>query len=285
MLRGLFPNRHARRFGLSVVAIGLVMPATVNAQQVHAGKAGVSVRPSLLRAADARANVPATTRPANPLGVTIASAVLPGAGQLMLRQRRGVAYVAIEAAALAFYVSQTRDGRRQRERYRSISRDVARADFNPNGPRGDWDYYELMEKYVSSGEFDAVPGGTIQPEMDEETFNGSVWLLARRTYWRDADVAPDPASPEYSAAMRFYENRAVPHDMRWTWIGDPAAYQQFRSAISGSNSAFRSAGQTASLILANHFLSAVDAYVSAQIRLRRHSDQSVYAIVSVPLRY
>ena len=217
--------------------------------------------------------------------MTLASAILPGSGQLLLRQKRAAAYLALEAAAVAFYVTQTREGRRDRARYRQISRDVARAQFNPNGPRGNWDYYERMGKFVESGEFDIVPGGAVDPEPNEESYNGSVWLLARQTYWRDPEVAPDTASSEYAAAMEFYEERAVSPDMRWTWLGEPQAFQQFRSAIEGSNSAFQSASATASIILANHFLSAVDAYVSVQIRLRRNADESLSVAASVPFRY
>jgi hypothetical protein len=222
---------------------------------------------------------------ADPIRVTAASAILPGVGQVILRQRRALGYFVVEAAALSFYVAQTRDGRRQRERYRQISREVARSAFNPNGPRGDWDYYERMEKYLASGDYDRVPGGSVDPEIDEGTYNGSVWLLARRTYWRDPDAAPDPGSIEYESALRFYENRAVPHDLRWSWVGATESYQKFRSSIAGSNSAFRSAGHTASIVLANHFLSAVDAYVSAQLRIRRNEYRSVSAVVSLPFRY
>lgn len=224
-------------------------------------------------------------RSVDPLTVTLASAVVPGAGQLLLRQKRAAAYLALEAGGLAFYFSQTRDGRRQRDRYRELSREVARAQFNPNGPRGDWDYYERMGQFVASGEFDRIPGGPVDPEVNEESYNGAVWLLARQTYWRNPDVPPDPASPEFAAAMNFYQERAVAPGMRWSWIGQPQALQQFRSAIEGSNSAFRSASATASIVLANHFLSAVDAYVSVQIRLRRNTDESLSVTASVPIRY
>ena len=286
MSRRIPSNRGGLRFGLAFLAALVATPGALQAQRAFSAVVGLS-------AASHRAVEPAQEfvaesslpRSSNPFAVMAASAVLPGSGQLLLRQRRGMAYLAIEATALAFYISQTRDGRRERDRYRRISREVARANFNPDGPRGDWDYYERMEKFLASGDFDATPGGAVDPETDEETLNGSVWLLARRTYWRDPEVAPDQASAEFTAAMRFYEKRAVPQDMRWSWIGEPEAYQQFRSSIAGSNSAFRSAGHTASVVIANHFLSAVDAYVSAQIRLRRNAEGTTSAIVSVPFRY
>ncbi|MGK2963525.1 MAG: hypothetical protein ACSLFK_15500, partial [Gemmatimonadaceae bacterium] len=74
----------------------------------------------------------------------------------MLRQRRAAAYLAVESAGLIYHFSEKRDGRRQRDRYRRIATTVARAGFNPDGPRGDWDYYERMGKFVASGAFDAV---------------------------------------------------------------------------------------------------------------------------------
>lgn len=270
---------------MGTLAVGMLLfsPVPLFAQRADRSVAGIAStpgRPVPMMAATAR--IPESE---GALQVTMASAVLPGSGQLLLRQRRGAAYFAVEVAALAYYVSQTSDGRRQRDRYRRISREVARATFNPNGPRGNWDYYERMERFISSGDFDAVPGGAVDPEPNEETYNGSVWLLARQTFWRDPVVAPDRSSPEYSAAIRFYEDRAYPADMRWTWAGEGEAYQRFRSAIKGSNSSFRSAGHTASVMLANHFLSAVDSYVSARVRLRKNGDGSVSATASIPIGY
>ncbi|MEO8194895.1 MAG: hypothetical protein ABI681_13675 [Gemmatimonadales bacterium] len=211
-----------------------------------------------------------------------ASAIVPGSGQAMMGQRRGFVYLALEAAGIGFYIARTQDGIRKRDLYRDISRDFARAPFSPAGPRGSWDYYERMEKYVESGAFDLTPGGAIDPETDAATFNGSVWLLARQTYWRDPGSAPPPASEEYQAAVRFYQARAVTPEFRWSWTGAPEAFQKYRAAIASSNSAFRSAEQTASLVLANHFLSAVDAYVSVHMRVKRNADGSTWLTASIP---
>ncbi len=215
----------------------------------------------------------------------MASAVLPGGGQLLLRQKRGAAYLAIEAAGLVYHFAAKREGRRERDRYRLIATTIARADYSPNGGRGDWDYYERMGKFVASGAFDAVPGGAVDPESDTETYNGAIWLLARQTYWRDAADPPAVSSPEYAAALGFYSGRAVRDDMRWSWAGHPEAFQGFRSAIDASNSAFRSATQAASLVLANHFLSAVDAYVSVNMRIRRMENGSLGLSASIPAGY
>jgi hypothetical protein len=215
--------------------------------------------------------------------VTLASAVLPGSGQAFLGQRRGAAYLALEAAGIAYYVSQNRDGNRQRREYRSLARNVARAGLSSSGPGGSWDYYERMEKYVASGAFDRVPGGDVDPEIDAETFNGAMWLLARQTYWRDPAVAPSPQSTEYRAAVDFYLHRAVTPEFLWSWSANPSAFQSYRAAIAGSNRAFRNAEQTVSLLLANHFLSAIDAFASVQMRVRR--DGQGTTTLSASLRF
>lgn len=222
--------------------------------------------------------------PVSPVAITLVSAVLPGSGQLLLGQRRGAAYLALEAIGAGFFLSQTAEGRSSRREYRDVSRTVARAGFSPDGPRGDWEYYEGMQRFVSSGAFDAVAGGDVDPESDPETFNGAIWLLARRTYWRDPEVPPPSGSPEHAAALAFYLNRAVAEDMRWSWAGEPEAYSRFRRAIDASNSAFQSAAQTASLLVANHFLSAVDAYVSVRLRLKRHDDGTLSVAGRIPFR-
>lgn len=218
----------------------------------------------------------------SPTLITLASALVPGTGQAIMRQKRGALYLALEAAGIALYVSQERDGNSQRDRYRELSRTVARAAFDPGGPQGNWDYYERMEKYIASGAYDVVPGGDLDPETNPESYNGAMWLLARQTYWRDPSIPPTQSSAEYRSAIEFYGKRAIPAELRWSWIGAQDDFKRYRSAIAGSNSAFRNAEQTASLVLANHFLSAVDAYVSVRMQIRRNLDGSQTLLASVP---
>ena len=235
------------------VVIGFFVPATLFGQSAAEIVSGVI----------SRSKTPPTAV------VTIASAIVPGAGQAIMRQKRSAVYLALEGAGLAYYVSQNRDGNRQRREYRSLSRNIARAQLSPTGPDGSWDYYERMEKYVASGAYDRVPGGDVDPELDPDTFNGAMWLLARQTFWRDPEVAPSPQSVEYRSAISFYLERAATPDFLWSWSSNAAAYQKYRAAIAGSNSAFRNAEQTVSLLLANHFLSAIDAFASIRMRVRR----------------
>ena len=233
----------------------LLLPSAARAQASHDATAGIDGR--------APKKSPGAV-------AALASAILPGSGQVLLRQKRSVFYLAVEAAGLTYYISQNRDGHRQRRLYRNLSRTVARAGLSADGPDGSWDYYEHMEKYVESGAFDRVAGGGIDPEIDETTFNGAMWLLARQTYWRDAGLPPPQESVEYRNALAFYQARAMTPEFLWSWSASPESFQKYRAAIAASNSAFRHAGQTASVVIANHFLSAVDAYASVKMRVRRN---------------
>jgi hypothetical protein len=196
----------------------------------------------------------------------LASSVLPGAGQALLDQDRVVAYLAVEAYAWARYAADVREGRRARTSYRNLAAEVARRPFSATRPVGDFDYYERMEKFVSSGAFDAIPGGALDPETDTTTANGAIWLLARQTYWSSPDV---PATAqEYANAELFYRDRAVGPDYRWSWSNARLEYAEFRRTIRRSNNAYRTSLQDLGLVIANHALSTVDAFIT--VRLRRH---------------
>jgi len=242
------------------VACAGLFTAAASAQSVEVARAGISGPVSVSESAANRRGPSLAT-------ATLASAILPGAGQALLRSGRAFIYAGIEALGWVRYSRQQNDGDRFRTRYRELSRSVARAAFNPTGPDGDWDYYERMEKFAASGAYDRVPGGDVDPESDPSTYNGSIWLLARQTYWRDPDSPPVPSSTEFQSALAFYTRRAVPTDLRWSWVGAADGFQQYRRSVAASNTAFKRAEQTAGLIIANHILSAVDAYVAVRMRL------------------
>jgi hypothetical protein len=196
----------------------------------------------------------------------IASAVLPGSGQVLLRQTRAVPYAALEIFAVTQYLRARREARDRRSDYRDLARDVARARFGSPTPVGDFEYYERLESFAASGEFDRIAGGSIDPEIDEATYNGSVWLLARRTFWGDPDVPPPIGSPQYEQALRFYTQRAVGEQFRWSWEGAELEQDQFRRGIRRSNHAFREASQFLGVLLANHALSTVDAIITVRLQ-------------------
>ena len=221
--------------------------------------------PSLPRpAAQGAAGVPIRPRWWAPL----ASAAVPGSGQAALGQRRWLPYLALELWAWIQYADARRDSRRHRREYQAIARDVARARFPGPYPTGDFEYYEHMLKNVESGDFDVVPGGEVDPETDTTTYNGRRWLDARRLFWEDPANAPPPGSQPYLGALEFYETNAIPTEYRWSWRSADLEYDSFRRTIVRSNVAYKRSVAFLGVIIANHALSAVDAFVTLRLRMR-----------------
>lgn len=248
----------------------LLMPVSAKAQRSQ--PAALAPVPTSLFDAPAPAEAPLTVvrRPgAPPWWTPLASAAIPGAGQAKLGQDRFVAYLAVEAYAVLQYFTDRREAQRQRREYRELARRVARAFFSEERPAGNFDYYERMMKYVESGVYDLEPGGDLQPEMDSATYNGSQWRLARQTFWSNPDSPPDPASAEYIAALNFYRARAIAPDYRWSWRNAQLEQDIFRRTIELSNDANRRAIADLGVVLANHALSMVDAYISVRLRQSR----------------
>ena len=205
----------------------------------------------------------------DPWWAPAASAALPGAGQAQLGQDRFVGYLAIEGFLWLRYLTDRREGIRQRNAYREVAREVSRAPYGGPKPTGDFEYYERMEHWIASGVFDAdasSPG--LDPETDTTTFNGAMWLLARRTYWTRPDTPPPVGSPAYLAALSFYEQAAVRPAFEWSWRGARLEQDIYRRHIKDSNDAFRHAISDVGIVIANHVLSTVDAYISLRLRLR-----------------
>lgn len=246
------------------VALAAALPGVEAQRQAHV-TAGVS--PST--ATPAVAMNPATATPpawrSSRELAPLASLLVPGAGQAMLRRDRFLAYLAVETFALLQYAKDKREGSRERARYLSLSRDVARAPFGGARPVGSWDYYEEMQKYPESGEFSSSLTDTI-PEADTSTFNGSRWILARRTFWVDPFRAPPRTSEEYRRAIAFYLEKAVRPDFRWTWRNAQLQLDLYRRSIERANDSARRARSAATVILANHLLSAVDAFATVRLQ-------------------
>ena len=122
----------------------------------------------------------------------VASLVLPGSGQLLLGRDRGMVYLAAEAFVLSRFLQLRHDAHRGADRYRTLAYDVARRGFAATRRDTVFEYYETMEKFTTSGEFDTDPGPGLAPEADPATYNGSMWLLARRTFWAEGSGQPTP---------------------------------------------------------------------------------------------
>ena len=198
----------------------------------------------------------------------VASLLVPGTGQFLARQPRGLLYLATEVWLLARAVSLRHDSRTEGDFYRTLAYTVARRSFGYQRVDGPWPYYEEMGKYIESGVFDGGSGTTFAPETDTTTYNGHIWLLARRTYLADPDSAAVPGAPGYDAALRFYKTRAVTDVFRWSWRNARLEQDVYRASIRASDDAYRRATNYLGALLLNHLVSAVDAFVAT--RLGRH---------------
>jgi hypothetical protein len=213
----------------------------------------------------------------------LASAVVPGAGQALLDQDRFVVYAAVEGIGWLRYIAERREGARQRGAYRELANRVARAFFTIDPQAGNFEYYERMQHYAESGVFDVDPGTPeLEPEVDTLTYNGSLWLLARRTFWEHPDTLPPPGSEALGRAAAFYLERAIRPEFRWSWRNAQLEHDLFRRTIDESNEAYRQAIQALGVILANHVLSTVDAYVTLRLWSRESTTRSVGLSVQLP---
>ncbi len=197
--------------------------------------------------------------------VPLASAALPGTGQALLGQNRFVAYLAVDVWAFLGYLDQHSQQQRSTARYQALASNVARSLFPGDRPTGTWAYYEIMEHYIESGVFNLTPGGTFTPEVDITTYNGAAWLLARQTYWTNPNVQPDPSSSEYRLAFAFYTARAIQPQYRFSWRNAQLEQDVYVQEIGVRNQAARDARTQLGIMLANHLLSMVDAYVTLRV--------------------
>jgi hypothetical protein len=205
----------------------------------------------------------------------LSSLVIPGSGQALLRQQRSVAYLVAEAFLVIRSWRSYRDDQDARDRYRALAADVARAGFGSVRPDGPWEYYEEMEKYESSGRFDAGSGGVLVPEPDASTFNGKQWELAREQFWSDPAVPPPQDSPEYKRALDYYRSRAVQGSFQWSWRDHQLEHTAFRETIDESNKSNQRYVTAIGFVAVNHLASLIDAYVT--VRLRRYGGAGLSA--------
>jgi hypothetical protein len=194
-----------------------------------------------------------------------ASLLLPGSGQLLAHQDRGALYLATEIYVFSQFLRLNQMGKGEAARFRDLAFAVARRPFAPTMRDTTFEYFEQMERFSSSGAFSLGSGSTIVPETDPSTYNGAVWLLARRTFWDDPNTPPPPGSQAYVAALTFYVGRAIGPNFQWSWRDASLEQQEFRLAIHTSDDAFRRAQNELGLLLANHLVSAVDALVSSRL--------------------
>ncbi|HJS42007.1 MAG TPA: hypothetical protein VJ755_00925 [Gemmatimonadales bacterium] len=195
----------------------------------------------------------------------LASLLVPGSGQLMAHQDRAAVYLAAEVYLLSRFLQLDREATREATRFQTLAFNVARRPYMPERVDTVFEYYEQMERFAASGLYDTDPGPVFAPETDFLTYNGSVWLLARRTFWSDPNVPPDPTSQAYINALNFYWNNAVTSGFQWSWRNHSLEHEEYRQSVRRSDDTYRKAQDQVGLLLANHVLSAVDALISARL--------------------
>jgi hypothetical protein len=194
----------------------------------------------------------------------LASAAVPGSGQLLLGDQRWVPYLALELWAWRTFLDHRARGRELEERYRDVAWSVARR--VSTGARRDtvFEYYEALTKWTASGAWDRQPTSPVLvPETDPRTFNGHIWLMARALFMRG--LVEVPGSPEYARALEYYRTHAVPPAYAWAWGENELEQQAFAGLIVESDAAFRAGGRILGVLLANHVVSAVDALITARL--------------------
>ncbi len=190
----------------------------------------------------------------------LASALVPGFGQLEMDQSRGWIYLAVEAAVWTGYGLTRQAGMEDRTAYRDLAWREARDGVDPRRD-GDFEYFERLGAWIRSGAFDADPGSIgVQPEMDPATFNGDAWRLARDLVGLPPGAGPE--DPRYQRALLFYEERAYPSDLTWDWTESPEAKERYEELVRESDRHLRNSTVILGGIFLNHLVSAIDAYIS-----------------------
>ena len=193
------------------------------------------------------------------------SALLPGASQWKLGQRRWIAYLILEGATWVAFGRARTSALDLRDRYQTLAWNAARIFA---GPRidGDFAYYEALEKFERSGALDVDPSAPgVQPQTDPSTFNGRTWALAMQIFFASG-TDPMPGDQAYDDALAFYQAEGYEERFEWSWVGRPGEWEGYRDLIESSDEDFRRASQFVGVVIANHLLSGVDGFVTARVR-------------------
>ena len=201
----------------------------------------------------------------DPARAFLYSALVPGATQWKMGQRRWIAYLVLEGMSWFAFGRARSSAFDRRGQYETLAWDVART-FEGGRLDGDFAYYEALEKFEESGVFDIDSSmAGVQPQTDPATFNGSTWTLAQQIFFGPGSN-PMPGDPNYDAALAFYQAEGYDEPFEWAWTGRPADWERYRNLIEASDEDFRRASQFIGVVIANHLLSGVDGFISARLR-------------------
>ncbi len=277
--------------GALSLAIALLVSASASAQQSSGLRTGVT------RVSDSESSVSTGTNTAEttsrvvraverlPLwSAPIASAILPGLGQVRLKKDRFVGYLAVEAFVVLQYAKNNKEGNDNTREYRTIAREIARRNFPGTHPDTVWQYYEKVSKFLESGSYSLATssGAATIPENDPGTYNGEQWILARQAFGIPLGEHNALGNPNYAEALALYESRAIPQAYGWSWRNAQLEKDIFTKTIGRSNDAYRRANNALVALIANHLLGAVDAFAS--VRLIQAAGGEMRFSASIPLR-
>ena len=191
--------------------------------------------------------------------------------------------MAAEAFLFLQYAKATSDARENATNFREIARVVARRGFPGTHPdTSAWKYYETMEKYLESGAYSLPGNGATVPETDASTYNGAQWVQARELFGVPLDDPDARLHPNYARALARYETNAVRPEYGWNWRNAQLEQDIYKRTIASSNAAYRRATGDLIAIIANHVVSAVDAFVTLRVARATDGDMRISASVPVP---
>jgi hypothetical protein len=214
------------------------------------------MRATAQRVEEVRAGVQSADTIVRKRWAPVASAIVPGTGQMILGNNRSVAYMAVEVIAWWRYRKHVNERADQEAAFKELARRVARSHFAPDAGDGNWTYYEMMRDYVESGDFTTSDNGSIVPPTDTFTFNGHVWLDALRTH------------SSTNEALAQYQERAVKPNLQWSWRNARLQWDLFSQLTGKRNDANRAANIDLLLLVGNHLLSMVDAFGTFRLQVR-----------------
>ena len=194
-------------------------------------------------------------------GQTLLSLALPGLGQHQLGKSRKWLFAGLEVAAWVVYMERRSAGGSLRDDYRDFAWQVGRIQVGPRVD-ADFNYYETLSKWDRSGAFDrdAASSG-LQPEEDPATFNGTIWARAQAIFLGGGG---QPGDVGFAQALEYYEARAYETEFLWDWNRTTGGRSRLGEIISESDSRFRQATTALGVVIANHLVSAVDAFLSTR---------------------
>jgi hypothetical protein len=205
------------------------------------------------------------------------SALLPGSGQIYQGQVRGYAYLAAEVASIAGWVIFRNKGNDSKEEFIDFAWEKSRLGVSTRNERGDDGYYEHVARWVKSGEFDVDRNYdlsdpfTIDPWTESGAYNGEQWRIASITYFQqDTTGTYIGTRADSLAALQFYAGRAYEEVFYWDWATVDeerfrANMNQYLDLRDESNSAFQNATLSLVLLMANHAVSVIDAFISSRV--------------------